>query len=312
MTATTRPLRPDDAEAVLRMQHVHQRAVLGRPDTTLDDIVEQLADPDLDPASSVVVADDGTVLGCAFVFHDGTSGRADVDVVVDPGPGAPYARPLVDAAVELCVAHGRRLGVEQVQADQGCYREDTAFADVLGEAGFEVATSFHRLRRDLDEPVDVVLPDGVEVERVDDEDEAQLRRAHGLHMQTFRGHFGFVERPFDEWLAAHRSRAVGTGPLWFARVHGEDAGFLSETDQFVADEQAGYVQRLGVLRSARGRGVAKALLLSSFAHQRERGRRAALLHVDTANATGATRLYESVGMRPVQVVDAWRLTRSVG
>jgi hypothetical protein len=39
---------------------------------------------------------------------------------------------------------------------------------------------------------------------------------------------------------------------------------------------------------------------------RDRGRRAALLHVDGANATGATALYESVGMRPAVVIDVWR------
>jgi hypothetical protein len=53
------------------------------------------------------------------------------------------------------------------------------------------------------------------------------------------------------------------------------------------------------------------LLLASFAGMRERGRTAALLHVDSANATGATALYESVGMRPVMVIDVWRRTSAV-
>ena len=304
-TATTRPLRPDDAEGVLAMQHVHQREVLGRPDATLADIVEQLADPDLHPGSLVVVGPDGRVLGCGFVFSDGP-GRADVDVVVDPGPGAAYARPLLDAVVELAVDGARQRGGTEVELDQGCYRPDTAFAEVLREAGFSVKTSFHRMRRELDGPVDVPSPEGVEVTRVDEETDEALRRAHRLHQSTFAGHYGFVPRPYDEWLTAHQARAVGTGPLWFATLDGEDVGFLSETDQFLEDEDAGYVQRLGVERSARGRGVAKALLLSSFAHMRERGRTAALLHVDSANATGATRLYESVGMAPAVVIDAWR------
>jgi mycothiol synthase len=253
---TTRPLRPDDAEGVRRLQ--------------------------------------------------------DVDVVVDPAHTTDLAPRLVDHVVQLCVAQGRSAGAEQVQVDQGCYRSDTAFAEVLRGCGFVVATTFHRMRRELDAPVEVQVPDDVELQRVDDEDEPQLRRAHALHTATFRGHFGFVERPFDEWLAQHLSRAVGTGPLWFARLAGDDVGLLSETDQFLEEDQAGYVQRLGVLPRARGHGVARALLLSSFAHMRERGRRAALLHVDSANATGATRLYEAVGMLPVVVVDAWRLTRSLG
>jgi ribosomal protein S18 acetylase RimI-like enzyme len=305
-----RPLSPDDAHLLLDLQHRHQRAVLGHPDCTLDDLREQLADPDLDPRSCVVTGDDGRALGSCFVFHDGDSGRADVDVVVDPGPGAGLAAGLVELCLELAVERGRQLGLAQVQADQGCYRADTAFAEVLRAAGFTAATSFHRMRRELAEPVEVRIPDGVQVERVDVEDDAALRRAHRLHTSTFEGHFGFVARPWEEWLAAHRSRS-SSGPLWFATLDGQDAGFLHETDQFLEDEQAGYVARLGVERAARGRGVAKALLLSSFAHLRERGRTAVLLHVDSANATGATRLYESVGMSPVVVIDAWRRTLPV-
>lgn len=309
---TTRPVRADDAEAVLRMQQAHQRAVLGRPDCTLDDVREEIGDPDLDPGSVVVVRDDGTVLASCLVFPDGGSGRCDIDVVYDPEHGTGLVSELVDRAVGLCLAHGARTGVGEVQVDQGCYRDDTAFAAVLRAAGFAAATSFHRLRRPLDGPVDVPLPDGVEIERADDLTDAVLRRAHALHMSSFDGHFGFVPRPYDEWLAAHEAREVGTGPFWFARADGRDVGFLTETDAFVADERSGYVQHLGVERDARGRGIARTLLLSSFAHMRERGRVAALLSVDTGNATGAMRLYASVGMEPVVVIDAWRLTRTVG
>lgn len=308
---TTRPVHTDDADALLRMQHVHQNAVLGRPDTTMADVRDQLADPDLDPQSPVVVRDDGTVLGCALVFPDGAAGRADLDAVVDPGPGAPFARELLDRGVELAVEAGRRLGLDRMEVDQGCYRDDVAFAAALQDAGFEVATTFHRMRRELAEPVDVTVADGVAVERVDDDADDVMRRVHAMHMATFRGHFGFAERPFDEWLAGQRARAVGNGPFWFATLDGRDVGFLTETDQFVEDEQAGYVQRLGVLAESRGRRVAKALLTSSFAHMRDRGRAAALLHVDSANATGATALYESVGMTPSVVIDVWRVVRPV-
>jgi mycothiol synthase len=305
--ATVRRVHPDDAAAVLAMQHRHQLAVLGRPDATLDDIRDQLADPDLDPASPVVLDETGRVLGCGLVFHDGDSSRAELDVVVDPGDGAVHADALLTAALRLAVDAARTRGQAEVRADQGCYRDDAAFAAVLQRAGFAPATAFHRMRRELDEPVHVDLPPGVAVERIDDDDEPALRRAHRLHNATFAGHFGFTTRSWEHWLAAHQAR-TGMGPLWFATLDGDDVGFLHETSQFVEDEDAGYVLRLGVDRRTRGRGVAKALLLSSFAAMRERGRVAALLHVDSANATGATRLYESVGMRPVVVIDVWRRT----
>jgi ribosomal protein S18 acetylase RimI-like enzyme len=51
--------------------------------------------------------------------------------------------------------------------------------------------------------------------------------------------------------------------------------------------------------------VAKALLRDCFAAAQRAGRKAVLLHVDVANVTGALRLYESVGMRPVLEIDAF-------
>jgi len=46
----------------------------------------------------------------------------------------------------------------------------------------------------------------------------------------------------------------------------------------------------------RGRGLAKALLLHSFREFHQRGKRRVGLGVDSQNATGATRLYEGIGM----------------
>lgn len=303
----TRAVHADDADRLLRLQHAHQRHVLGRPDMTADDVVDALADPDLHPGSSIVLDDDGDdALGCALVFPDGDSGRADLDVVADPARAAQLLPDLLGQARELAVAAARTAGAAEVHADQACYRGDTVLAEVLVALGFRPATTFHRMRRELDGPVEVPLPPGVVVEQVEQTEEA-LRRAYRLHLSTFAGHFGFVRRSWEDWIAAHEARS-GTGPLWFATLDGADAGFLHETQQFVEDEDAGYVHRVGVERAARGRGVAKALLLSAFAGMRERGRRAALLHVDSANATGATALYEAVGMRPVVVLDVWRWT----
>jgi ribosomal protein S18 acetylase RimI-like enzyme len=61
-----------------------------------------------------------------------------------------------------------------------------------------------------------------------------------------------------------------------------------------------------VLESARGRGLAKLLLRHAFAADSGRGRAGTILHVDTNNPTPALGLYESVGMRPVLVIDVWR------
>ena len=56
----------------------------------------------------------------------------------------------------------------------------------------------------------------------------------------------------------------------------------------------------GSWRLERGRGIGAALLDTSFSAFEERGLSLARLNVDSANETGAVRLYERVGMKPVR------------
>ena len=58
----------------------------------------------------------------------------------------------------------------------------------------------------------------------------------------------------------------------------------------------GYVGALAVRRPWRGRGLGRALLLHTFAEFQRRGFDRVTLGVDAENPTGATALYESVGM----------------
>jgi ribosomal protein S18 acetylase RimI-like enzyme len=67
---------------------------------------------------------------------------------------------------------------------------------------------------------------------------------------------------------------------------------------------AGYVDSLGTLRAYRGRGLGRALLLTSFAEFYRRGHRKVTLGVDAESPTGALGLYESAGMTAEQ--EGWR------
>ena len=63
---------------------------------------------------------------------------------------------------------------------------------------------------------------------------------------------------------------------------------------------------LGVRRPWRGRGIGRALLLTAFVavHIRGGGTRSSW-GVDAANPSGATRLYEDVGMRELHSFEIW-------
>jgi ribosomal protein S18 acetylase RimI-like enzyme len=116
-----------------------------------------------------------------------------------------------------------------------------------------------------------------------------------------------VERTFDEW---HRDiEATAThdwAQLRVVYVDDKPVAMLHGSDQFAEDERCGYVARVAVLETARGRGLAKLLLRQAFARDARAGRVGTILHVDTNNPTPALGLYERVGMRPVLVIDVWR------
>lgn len=87
--------------------------------------------------------------------------------------------------------------------------------------------------------------------------------------------------------------------LWFLAVEGE------EIAGFVLGGPDGYVSDLGVRPAWRGRGLGSALLGHAFDAFAARGTPAAALHVDTANLTGALRVYRRAGMRPEPAFTIW-------
>ena len=79
------------------------------------------------------------------------------------------------------------------------------------------------------------------------------------------------------------------------------------TAERVGDPELGWIGTLGVRPAWRRRGLGEALLRAAFAELFARGRRRVGLGVDTENVTGALRLYERVGMRPIRQNDNWSL-----
>ena len=62
----------------------------------------------------------------------------------------------------------------------------------------------------------------------------------------------------------------------------------------------GWVSILGVKREYRHKGVGKALMLHFFNKIKEKGSTKVGLSVDTGSLTGATRLYEAVGLHVIE------------
>lgn len=129
---------------------------------------------------------------------------------------------------------------------------------------------------------------------------ANPRTVYDVFMPGFAGTFGFLPMSFDEFLDS-RSAAPGNDPsLWFqATVDGRPVGAM--TLALAAPERrAMLVSELAVLPTARGHGIATALLHRAFEAARAHGMRLLYLFVDSENEEAAPTLYASVGFEIVQ------------
>ncbi len=303
--------RPTEADigAIYAVFASYNTALLGFADVTVDDIVDNLAEPGFDPATDAWLAHgaDGRPSGYGCVF--GGTGPAEHHVEVaaaDPE----LERWLFDRVLARSAEVASERGQDEVAVDLGIYRNDERLRALAAEAGFAPGTTFQRLR--IDHPGAVAaptLPDGVVV-RTGDEGDDVRRAAHAVIDAAFAGQFGIVPQTYDEWHDALDARTSFTWPqLVVLELDGRAVAARIDNDQFVGDEDCGYVARLAVAEDVRGRGLAKVLLRDAFATHAAAGRTGTILHVDTNNPTPALDLYRSVGMDLVLVIDVWRATR---
>ncbi|HUG48454.1 MAG TPA: GNAT family N-acetyltransferase [Candidatus Limnocylindria bacterium] len=175
-------------------------------------------------------------------------------------------------------------------------------ATLLEARGYRVNRSFWRMSITLgeEEPAAPAWPDGVELRpmRVGVDDEAVYETV----VTAFRDHWGSAPLPFPEWREVRMGTRFFDPKLWL--LAWTDDRLVGASLNMDEDGDA-WVQTLGVLREARGKGLGRALLLESFRAFHRRGRRRVLLGVDSENLTGATRLYENAGMTIDRQYDHW-------
>ncbi len=183
---------------------------------------------------------------------------------------------------------------------------DTCAQQMLREAGFSLTRHTLQMVKDLEQPSlehagQATLPQGITLRTmmVGKDERAIFEMLH----DAFRDHWGHIERPieeeFERWMYFVRYDDRFDASLWFLAVCGEEiVGASICHDGARGDPHMGWIRTLAVRRDWRQRGLATALLRHSFEEFRRRGRLRVGLSVDAQNLTGATRLYQKVGMRP--------------
>ncbi|HSK06124.1 MAG TPA: GNAT family N-acetyltransferase [Acidimicrobiia bacterium] len=154
--------------------------------------------------------------------------------------------------------------------------------------------------RPLDQPVAVAAVPGVEIVPWDRELDEGARIATN---DAFRDHWGST--PVDADTYRHRLEAEGSRlDLSFLALAGHEVvgiclNAVYPDDEKVTGRREGWVMSLGVKRPWRGKGLAKALLATSFNAFREAGLTHTMIGVDAANPSGALGLYESLGYEAI-------------
>jgi ribosomal protein S18 acetylase RimI-like enzyme len=229
--------------------------------------------------------------GVIFERADRVAGYASVDegggslVLADPEDPAPA----LEALVAWLDAHGHH----EVET----YAGDTERISWLQTHGFTYLRSSFDLQRGIDVPLaPAAWPDGVTIApyRRGDDDAA----VHALiYVDAAWGEVpGHTQRSLAAWRAMMTPEQRG----WIARGGDQPLGWVVGR---VFDDGRGWIQQLAVARSARRRGLGRALLLHSLADLRPAGATSYALGVQADNEH-AVQLYRDIGF---EVTHEWRV-----
>lgn len=176
---------------------------------------------------------------------------------------------------------------------------DKDFKSLLESKGFSILRKYHTMEVNLVD-VGAAEEDSMKTIRlINPDNESDLRICWELHQDSFSEHFGFVPSKFEKWAELYkRDIPEFKNRAWVLSYEGVPAGFI-DCDESLAHEHAGYVHTLGVSKSFRGKGLGEALLQHAIKFYFELGRSKLCLNVDSGNESGALRLYEKVGMKPI-------------
>ena len=317
---------PDESDAaelteLLRRHEEHGRGWAG---ATEDDLLVEVSARGYQTRENVVLRDpDGQVRGWASA-HDRAAGRMLLVVVVDhhldPETADLLAEVLFGWADRAAVRTGAQRELDVQQIDSGAFADDERQHRWLARAGFEKVRTWWQMSRPVtsdEKDLDAGVREGVRIRLVERQgtgmpSEEDLRTVHDILESAFADHFNSHEETFDEFVFRLREDPGHRWDHWWIAelVDGDEpepAGALVAAVSEGEDGQpdGSYVEYIGVLENARGRGVAKSLLATVIADAAARGRDRVGLEVDADSPTGADGLYLSMGWKTKYVTESW-------
>jgi mycothiol synthase len=284
-----RPLREHDADAVAALfgeAWGESRRMDGA------DIRGWFNNQALNPENLLVLERDGRVVGYFDVWVE--EDVADLDVAA---PG------FWDEAFDHAENRARALGAKRVRS---FVVHEHAVGELVTRRGYRTIRGSWTMEIEfgVEAPAEPAQPEGIEIKPYRHPEDEQ--RVYEAVEEAFIDHWNFHPSTIEKWREFNVKAPNFDPDLWLVAWDGDEvAGASLNYPERSGDPGHGWVGTLGVRRDWRRRGVGEALLRRSFAALHARGLRKVGLGVDAENPTGATRLYERVGMRVVRRSDTW-------
>ncbi len=312
----------------------HEQWARGATSARVAEVHTEVAGDGAPTRTHLAVCDATGALRAWASVQDRAAGRVLIAVLVDPeladlDPATTdsLAGGLFGWAAQVAagVAGERELPVTQL--DSGTFADDGRQQRWLAAAGYHRARTWLQMSRPVtaDDHRPAAEPgEGVRVRPVRHDagempEESDLKAVHDVLEEAFADHFNHHEETFDEFLDRLRADPGHRWDHWWLGelLHGDrtdPAGALVASATLDARGTAvgSYVEYLGVLRTARGRGLASTLLDTVITDAADRGRTSVGLEVDADSPTGAADLYRSLGFETRYVTQSWHREVTLG
>ena len=304
---STRPATEGDQQAIADLFLAHERHFYGdshlsagvlRGDINATWRTEGI---DLKSDSLLVRAPDGQVAGYVLIYRAPDEPQTIMaSPVIHPsfhglGLGASLNEWAQQRAQQITLTQPLE---KRVVLQSWIKQSDRVAHDLLTRRGFSPERSFRHMEIDLSDTLPTpIWPAGITVRHfIRGQDD---RAAYEASAEAFSPNEDpYDNLTFEEWCRRASGRESFDPSLAFLatrheQIVGMTFGWLITGD----NATIGWITDVAVRPASRGQGIAQALLCHTFGACQRRGATRCALHVDTSNPSGATHLYEHVGMR---------------
>jgi mycothiol synthase len=287
-----RAWQESDVAQIVKLCNAHDSAIDSEFENSSEEEIRQELTGFYDEVFAEVYEEDGIITDLVSAQVDKKRKRVEIDAFGLPEKHN-YDRSMQHALSWI------KQNYPDYEVRSHCNDKDLKLRKAITDAGLHLVRKYWTMRNYQPDAKYPKLPSNVKIRRADFEGEKATW--HFLLMDSFSDHYGFQKKAFHDWLSKQEEMPLqDENGVFFLEENGLPVGFLVCTNHR-AENQGGFIDKLGVRKNFRGRGYGEMLLKWGCAYSVERGFKDVALGVDTGNETGAVALYEKSGFKSSNV-----------